>query len=97
MAAMCFANGILGVTSYNIRISATQSYVPDEKKGRFNGTFAMLTTVGMLLGQLISGALTTVIPERMVLSICMGLCIVADLVFIGGNRKAVAGIYNTQA
>ena len=27
--AVCFIEGILGVTSYNIRISATQSYVPD--------------------------------------------------------------------
>lgn len=34
MMILCFAEGILGVTSYNIRISATQSYVPDEKKGR---------------------------------------------------------------
>ena len=32
MMASCFLNGILGVTSYTIRISATQSYVPDEKR-----------------------------------------------------------------
>ena len=37
--------GVLGVTSYTIRISATQSYVPHEKKGRFNGAFNMLNTV----------------------------------------------------
>lgn len=42
--------GILGVTSYTIRISATQSYVPDEKKGRFNGAFNMLNTVGSFTG-----------------------------------------------
>ena len=39
MMVSCFLTGILGVTSYTIRISATQSYVPDEKKGRFNGAF----------------------------------------------------------
>ena len=33
MMAMCLCNGLLGVTSYTIRISATQSYVPDEEKG----------------------------------------------------------------
>lgn len=48
MMAMCLCNGLLGVTSYTIRISATQSYVPDEKKGRFNGAFNMLNTVGAL-------------------------------------------------
>ena len=43
--------------SYTIRISATQSYVPDEKKGRFNGAFNMLNTVGSFTGNLLAGAL----------------------------------------
>lgn len=34
--------------SCNIRISATQSHVPDEGRGRFNGTFQMLNTFGTL-------------------------------------------------
>ena len=55
MMASCFLNGILGVTSYTIRISATQSYVPDEKKGRFNGAFNMLNTVGSFTGNLLAG------------------------------------------
>ncbi|MCQ2982984.1 MAG: MFS transporter, partial [Treponemataceae bacterium] len=33
MCLLMFVNGLLGVTSYNIRISSTQSYVPSEKKG----------------------------------------------------------------
>lgn len=97
MMVMCFFIGILGVTSYNIRISATQSYVADSKKGRFNGIFSMMNTVGMLAGQLLSGALTLVLSERAVLSAFMGVTAVAAVVFIGGNRKAVSAIYNTQA
>ncbi len=35
--ALSFCVGIGGVTSYTIRVSSTQSYVPDEKKCRFAG------------------------------------------------------------
>ena len=89
-----FLIGIGGVTSYTIRISATQSYVPDEKKGRFNGAFNMLSTLGALAGEFAAGLLTLVMPERNVLLASMLLCSVAAVVFIGGGRKSVAPIYN---
>lgn len=97
MMGMCFITGVLGITSYNIRISATQNYVPDIKKGRFNGMFSMLTTSGMLLGEALAGSLTTVMPERMVLSLFMGICALAAVIVIGGNKKQVSAIYNVQA
>ena len=96
MMAMCLCNGLLGVTSYTIRISATQSYVPDEKKGRFNGAFNMLNTVGSLAGQLVAGALTVVLPPRLVLTAFMLVTAAAAIVFIGGNKTAVSAIYNRQ-
>lgn len=96
MMAMCLCNGLLGVTSYTIRISATQSYVPDEKKGRFNGAFNMLNTVGSLTGQLVAGALTVILPTRLVLTAFMTVTAVAAVIFIGGNRRAVSAIYNRQ-
>ena len=94
MMVMCFVVGIGGVTSYTIRISATQSYVPDERKGRFNGAFNMLSTSGALLGEVLAGALTVLIPERFVLLTVMLLCVLAAVVFIGGGRKHVMPIYN---
>lgn len=96
MMLFCFLNGILGVTSYNIRISATQRYVPDEKKGRFNGTFFMLMTVGSLLGQLLSGALAEIIGERPVIAVFFGVTALSAVAFIGSRRKEVARIYNTN-
>ncbi len=96
MMLMCLCNGLLGVTSYTIRISATQSYVPDEKKGRFNGAFNMLNTVGSLTGQLLAGALTVLLPARLVLSAFMAMTVVTAVVFIGGNKQAVSAIYNRQ-
>ena len=94
MMLLCFLVGIGGITSYTIRISATQSYVPDEKKGRFNGAFSMLSTVGALIGEFSAGILSERIPERVVLLLAMLLCALAAVVFIGGSRSSVAAIYN---
>ncbi|MBR2835497.1 MAG: MFS transporter [Coriobacteriales bacterium] len=94
MALLCFITGIGGVTSYTIRISATQSYVPDEKKGRFNGAFNMLSTLGALIGEFAAGTLTVILPERIVLLCAMMLCAVAAVVIIGGGKQYVSAIYN---
>lgn len=94
MMLLCFIIGIGGVTSYTIRISATQSYVPDEKKGRFNGVFSMLSTIGALVGEFSAGVLTLLMPERIVLLSSMLLCAAAAIVFIGGGKTHVATIYN---
>ncbi len=94
MMALCFIIGIGGITSYTIRVSATQSYVPDGRKGRFNGAFNMLSTAGALLGEVLAGALSQIMPERSVLLAAMLLCAAAALAFIGGGKKYVAPIYN---
>ena len=97
MMIMTFLTGILGVTSYNIRISATQKYVPDEKKGRFNGVFITLNTGGALLGQAAAGALSSVMDERLIVVLANVLCLAAALSFIGCGKKEVSRIYNTSA
>ena len=94
MMLLCFLIGIGGVTSYTIRISATQSYVPDERKGRFNGAFNMLSTAGALIGEFAAGTLSTVLPERIVLMSAMLVCAAAAVIFIGGGKRAVSAIYN---
>ena len=97
MRIACFLIGILGVTSYTIRSSATQSYVPDDKKGRFNGAFIMLTTSGSLLGELIAGACTSFLPMRAVLAGIMGIALIAAVTVIGGGRKHVKPLYNRES
>lgn len=94
--AMTFAVGLLGVTSYTIRISSTQKYVPDDRKGRFNGAFNTLCTAGTLVGQAAAGGLSVLTGERTVVVIANALCLAAAVLLIGGNRKAVEEIYNTQ-
>lgn len=96
MMAMCFVTGILGVTSYTIRISATQQYVPDEKRGRFNGAFGTLTTIGSASGQLAAGVAAEFLPIRGIVSATMGICVVAALICIGGHYRHIAPIYNIE-
>ena len=97
MRAACFLIGILGVTSYTIRSAATQSYVPHDKKGRFNGAFIMLTTSGSLLGEALAGACTAFLPMRTVLAIFMGVTLLAVFVIIGGGKRHVKPLYNREA
>lgn len=96
MACMMFVSGLLGVTSYTIRIAATQSYVPDEKKGRFNGAFNMLNTIGSLSGELVCGFLGVYMSSRTIIFSVMMLNLAAAYLFIWRSRREVAVIYNAR-
>ena len=96
MMVVCFCIGIGGVTSYTIRISATQSYVPDEKKGRFNGAFNMISMAGALIGEMAAGLASQVAPERTILVIAMLTEALLGILIIGGAREHVARIYNRE-
>jgi len=96
MMALCFLVGIGGVTTYTIRISATQSYVPDEKKGRVTGAFNMLVMLGAFAGEAIGGLASEFMGERTIIMIAMLVQAVLAVVIIGGNRESVANIYNRE-
>ena len=96
MMLLCFLIGFGGVTSYTIRISATQSYVPDEKKGRFNGAFNMLSMLGALLGEIIGGLASEVMPERTIIMVEMLIQAALAVIIIGGSREHVSKIYNRE-
>ena len=97
MLFMMLLEGMLGVTSYNIRISSTQNYLPDTMRGRFNGLFQMLSVLGTIIGQLIAGAIGDLLPIRWVVAVCMAITIVAVLLTIVPNAKHVKKIYNVNA
>jgi len=89
--------GMLGVTSYNIRISGTQNYLPDTMRGRFNGLFQMLSILGTIGGQLIAGAIGDLFDIRLVVAVCMAIFGLSVFVFITPNREEVKKIYNVNA
>ena len=96
MALTFFVDGMLGVTSYNIRIAATQSYIPDRKRARFNGAFQMLTSLGSLCGTLLAGSLAEFLPERGVVLLFSAVGLAAAWLFIFRRRREVAAIYNRE-
>jgi len=55
MVAVSFIVGLLSVTSFNIRMSATQTYLPSHIRGRVNSTQQMLWNIGTILGVLTIG------------------------------------------
>lgn len=96
MAVMFFLYGMVGVTSYNIRIAATQSYLPDGKRARFNGAFQMLTSLGSVCGTLLAGTLAETMPERAVILLFSAVNLLAAWVFIYRRRGDVCAIYNRE-
>jgi MFS family permease len=96
MFVCMFLSGILGVTSYNIRMSSTQNYVPDTMRGRFNGIFAMLNMLGGIIGQLIAGAVGEFLPARPVIAAAMLVNILGVLIFLLPRREQVKVIYNVE-
>lgn len=97
MLIFMFVEGVLGVTSYNIRISSTQNYLPDAMRGRFNGLFQMLSILGTIIGQLIAGAIGDALPIRWVVAVSMGVSLLSVFVFVMPNGESVKKIYNTNA
>lgn len=96
MLLMCFVSGFLAVNSYNIRISATQSYVPDSCRARFNGVFLMFTTLGSVIGQLAAGALAEFLPIRGVIAGLQLVGLVGVFTIIWPGRSHVKSIYNRE-
>ncbi|HWQ58542.1 MAG TPA: MFS transporter [Clostridia bacterium] len=96
MMGLMFVSGLLSVTSYNIRISSTQSRVPNELRGRFNGTFQMLTTLGGIAGSLIAGALGDRFPIRNVICVLGLIGTVFAFAIMLPGRKHVMEVYNIQ-
>ena len=96
MMMMTFTMGLLSMTSYNIRISTTQNYLPHEKKGRFNGTFQMMSTFGMMMGEFIAGALADHMDKRLVIVIFATIEFSAGWLIMFRARKHVSKIYNQE-
>lgn len=89
-----FLVGLFSVTSYNIRISGTQNYVPNRIRGRFNGVFSLVIAVGTIIGQLAAGFLGDIIDIHYIVSGAMVLNIIAILVIVVPRRNDIKQVYN---
>lgn len=96
MLVVSFMTGIFSVTSFNIRISSTQAYVDNSMRGRFNGTFQMMTTSGVILGQLLWGALGEIYSAPYLILIGNMITLVLTFVVVYRRREHVKPIYNSE-
>lgn len=97
MIVLMFVSGLMGITSYNIRISATHSYVPDDKRGRFNGIFMMFTSVGGLIGALIAGGLGEILAPQVIALLSSSAVLISIYLILIRNKEAVKKLYNRNA
>lgn len=94
MMTLFFLSGLLAVTSYNIRLSTTQHYLPDEFRGRFNGCFQMFMNLGNIIGTLLAGALGAVLPARELVAAFMAVNFVGVFAIMLPGKQHVSNIYN---
>lgn len=96
MLVLKFLCGFLGVNTATLREAATQSYLPQDMRARINGLFQVLMNMGMVLVQLLAGALGEIFPYRFV---TLGFCACAFgciLIFIVRNKEDVRKIYEYE-
>lgn len=94
MLVFFFADGLLGSTSFNIRTSTTQSYLPETVRGRFNGILNMAMNAGTFTGSLVAGALAEKFSIRPICIAFMATNLVVIYFVMYRGRKDVAFIYN---
>lgn len=96
MLVISFLTGIFAVTSFNIRISSTQAYVPNQMRGRFNGTFQMMSTSGVILGQLMWGALGEILGAPQLILTGNMITLLLTFLVVYRRREYVKPIYNAE-
>lgn len=98
MIAFSFVIGALSVTSFNIRMSATQTYVQSSIRGRVNAVFQLLWSIGGIIGFLGAGLIAeyTSIGYQWVIFSAAGISIPMIILFPLRLRKEFEKIYNVD-
>lgn len=97
MCASRFLLGILGMNSANIRVSAVQSHVPNSMRAKVNALFSVLTSITMMGGELLAGALGEVVPYGIIQIAFQSIYLIGILVFALPPRNQVRELYNYAA
>jgi DHA3 family macrolide efflux protein-like MFS transporter len=89
-------DGLLSVTSYTIRVAATQAYLPAPMRGRINATQNLLSNIGYILGSLAIGIIATFVQvDFRIIILCLSVVpFSAILLFPLRMHKDFKKIYN---
>jgi DHA3 family macrolide efflux protein-like MFS transporter len=98
MIIVSFLVGLLSVTSYNIRMTATQVYIPSQMRGRINSTQNLLWNIGAVLGALIIGLIAeySLLDYRLIMLFAAILSIGAILLIPIRMKSEFSKIYNAD-
>ena len=98
MVAISFVVGLLSVTSFNIRMSATQTYIPSHIRGRINSTQQMLWNIGTILGTLTIGLIAEYsgLEYRLIIMMASIVSLSAIVIFPIGMKNEFKKIYNVD-
>lgn len=91
-----FACGFMGVNTATLREAAVQHHLPPDIRARVGSLFSVIINAGIMLVQLIAGALGEVIPYPFV-SLGFGiLCLVSIYPLVVRNRKYIEPLYDAE-
>jgi len=98
MIAMSGLSGLLAVTSFNIRMSATQAYLPPTMRGRINSAQGLLSNLGTIAGCLAVGVIAQYsgLNYRLILLFVAAITISAIFLFPIRMKKEFRTIYNAE-
>ena len=98
MIVVSFIVGLLSVTSFNIRMSATQTYLPSHIRGRVNSTQQLLWNLGTILGTLIIGLVAEYsgLEYRFIILLSAVVSLSAIIIIPIGMKDEFKKIYNVD-
>ena len=88
-----FAVGFLGTNSYTLRTTAVNNYMPAEIRARVNAFFEMMIAIGIIVFNLLAGALGQVMSYRKAILILGSFGLIAIIVLIVIPKKDVEKVY----
>jgi MFS transporter, DHA3 family, macrolide efflux protein len=96
MITFSFIVGLLSVTSFNIRMSATQTYIPSHIRGRINSTQTLLWNIGTILGCIVIGLVAeySTLDYRLILLLVSGVSLSAIFLIPVRMKEEFKKIYN---
>ena len=96
MIVISFIVGFIGVTSFNIRMSATQTYIPPDMRGRINAVQQLMWNLGGASGMFIAALLAeyTTLDYRIIMALFAVGSISAILLIPVRMHKEFKRIYN---
>ena len=94
MLILRFLCGFMGVNTATLRTAAVQNYLPRNMRARINGLFSVLVSLGMMVVQLLVGALGEVLPYRVVALLFAAFSFSMIFLLIVRNKPAVKPIYD---